>query len=60
MQVPLFFGVTAIEKAAVRFSHLIFRRTGQHLFLADEDDGKPPLLKRMVEDYSEFYFMYIA
>lgn len=56
-QVPLFFGVTAIEKAAVRFSHLIFRRTGQHLFLADEDDGKPPLLKRMVEDYGEFYFI---
>ncbi|KAE9451598.1 hypothetical protein C3L33_16503, partial [Rhododendron williamsianum] len=33
-QVPLFFGVTVLEKAAVRFSHLIFKKTGQHLFLA--------------------------
>ncbi|KAI8540252.1 hypothetical protein RHMOL_Rhmol09G0248400 [Rhododendron molle] len=56
-QVPLFFGVTVLEKAAVRFSHLIFKKTGQHLFLADDNGGKPPLLKRMVEDCDEFYFM---
>ncbi|KAG5533668.1 hypothetical protein RHGRI_027751 [Rhododendron griersonianum] len=56
-QVPLFFGVTVLEKAAVRFSHLIFKKTGQHLFLADDIGGKPPLLKRMVEDCDEFYFM---
>lgn len=60
MQVPLFFGVTVLEKAAVRFSHLIFKKTGQHLFLADDIGGKPPLLKRMVEDCDGFYFMYIA
>ncbi|KAL6977610.1 hypothetical protein U1Q18_026402 [Sarracenia purpurea var. burkii] len=56
-QVPFLFGVTAFEKAAGRVVHWIFRRTGQHLFLVDNDNGKPPLLKRMVKDYGEYYFM---
>ncbi|GMP69815.1 hypothetical protein CsSME_00028927 [Camellia sinensis var. sinensis] len=60
-QVPFLFGVLSLEKVAGRIVHLIFRRTGQHLFLnEDDDDGKPPLLRRMVEDYGECYFMYIA
>ncbi|CAL5404811.1 unnamed protein product [Camellia sinensis] len=51
-QVPFLFGVLSLEKVAGRIVHLIFRRTGQHLFLnEDDDDGKPPLLRRMVEDY---------
>ncbi|KAL5564498.1 hypothetical protein UlMin_027662 [Ulmus minor] len=37
--------------------HLIFRRTGRHLFLINFDEGKPPLLKRMIEDYDDCYFM---
>ncbi|KAL5575550.1 hypothetical protein UlMin_017249 [Ulmus minor] len=37
--------------------HLIFRRTGRHLFLTNFDEGKPPLLKRMIEDYEDCYFM---
>ncbi|KAL6980919.1 hypothetical protein U1Q18_022554, partial [Sarracenia purpurea var. burkii] len=56
-QVPFLFGVPAFETAARLVIHLIFRRTGRHLFLTDDDDGKPPLLKRMVEDNDEFYFM---
>ncbi|KAK4385177.1 ATP-dependent 6-phosphofructokinase, chloroplastic [Sesamum angolense] len=51
------FGVTAFEKAAGLVIHLIFRRTGRHLFLRDDDEGKPPLLRRMVEDNEESLFM---
>ncbi|KAL5744155.1 hypothetical protein ACOSP7_027012 [Xanthoceras sorbifolium] len=56
-QVPFLFGVTAFEKAASFVIHLIFRRTGRHLFLTDNDEGNPPLLKRLVEDYGDNYFM---
>ncbi|XP_059627805.1 lipid droplet phospholipase 1-like isoform X2 [Cornus florida] len=56
-QVPFLFGLNALEKAAGLVIHWIFRRTGRHLFLTDEDEGKPPLLRRMVEDHSEYYFM---
>ncbi|PIN01367.1 hypothetical protein CDL12_26123 [Handroanthus impetiginosus] len=57
-QVPFLFGVTALERAAGHVIHWIFRRTGQHLFLTDDDEGKPPLLRRMVEDTGEYPFMY--
>ncbi|XP_024990814.1 putative lipase YDL109C [Cynara cardunculus var. scolymus] len=56
-QVPFLFGVSALEKAAVLVIHWIFRRTGRHLFLTDNDEGKPPLLKRMLEDDGDCYFM---
>ncbi|CAK9188059.1 unnamed protein product [Ilex paraguariensis] len=56
-QVPFLFGVPAFEKAASLVIHLIFRRTGRHLFLNDADGGKPPLLRRMVEDYGDCHFM---
>ncbi|MED6174006.1 hypothetical protein PIB30_064890 [Stylosanthes scabra] len=56
-QVPFLFGVIAFEKLASCVIHWIFRRTGQHLFLVDDDGGKPPLLKRMVEDCDGCYFM---
>ncbi|KAF3638601.1 putative WD repeat-containing protein WRAP73-like [Capsicum annuum] len=55
-QVPFLFGVTAFEKAAGLCVHWIFKRTGRHLFL-NEDEGKPPLLRRMVEDDVELRFM---
>lgn len=55
-QVPFLLGVTSLEKVAGRVIHWIFRRTGRHLFLTDDDEGKPPLLKRMVED-SEYPFI---
>ncbi|XP_011022360.1 PREDICTED: putative lipase YOR059C [Populus euphratica] len=56
-QVPFLFGVTAFEKAANLLIHWIFKRTGRHLFLNDDDEGKPPLLKRMIEDYGDCFFM---
>ncbi|KAL0452598.1 UNVERIFIED_CONTAM: putative lipase ROG1 [Sesamum latifolium] len=56
-QVPFLFGVTALERAAGHLVHWIFRRTGRHLFLTDDDEGKPPLLRRMVEDNGEYPFM---
>ncbi|XP_030530241.1 lipid droplet phospholipase 1 [Rhodamnia argentea] len=56
-QVPFLFGLTAIEKVATCVIHLIFRKTGRHLFLVDEDEGKPPLLRRMVEDSADYPFM---
>ena len=58
LQVPFLFGVTAFEKAANFVIHLIFRRTGRHLFLNDNDEGRPALLRRMAEDEDESYFMY--
>lgn len=58
LQVPFLFGVPAIEKLASVVIHLIFRRTGRHLFMNDEDEGRPPLLKRMIADYGDCYFMY--
>ncbi|KAK3154802.1 hypothetical protein QOZ80_2BG0195260 [Eleusine coracana subsp. coracana] len=56
-QVPFLFGVTAIENFACCIIHLIFGRTGKHLFLADNDDGKPPLLQRMVDDWGDLQFI---
>lgn len=56
-QVPFLFGVTAIEKVASLVIHWIFRRTGRHLFLTDNDEGDVPLLQRMVDDHGDLYFM---
>ncbi|RWR87429.1 putative lipase [Cinnamomum micranthum f. kanehirae] len=56
-QVPFLFGVTVFEKAACNVIHWIFRRTGKHLFLTDNDGGKCPLLQRMVDDDGDLYFM---
>lgn len=58
-QVPFLFGISVLEKAALLVIHWIFRRTGRHLFLTDDDEGKPPLLKRMLEDSSDCRFMYV-
>lgn len=58
LQVPFLLGVTALEKAATCVIHWIFRRTGCHLFLTDDDEGNPPLLRRMIEDCGELHFMY--
>lgn len=56
-QVPLLFGSVAMEKVACRVVHWIFRRTGRHLFLTDDDEGQPPLLQRMVEDHDDLCFI---
>ncbi|KAB5573365.1 hypothetical protein DKX38_000559 [Salix brachista] len=50
-QVPFLFGVPAFEKAASLFIHWIFKRTGRHLFLTDDDENNnTPLLKRLIGD----------
>uniref|UniRef100_A0A0D9VJ24 DUF676 domain-containing protein n=2 Tax=Leersia perrieri TaxID=77586 RepID=A0A0D9VJ24_9ORYZ len=56
-QVPFLFGFTVIETFACYIIHLIFGKTGKHLFLTDNDDGKPPLLLRMVDDWGDVQFM---
>ncbi|XP_065880836.1 lipid droplet phospholipase 1 [Euphorbia lathyris] len=54
-QVPLFCGLHTLEKVATSISW-IFGRTGKHLFLADGDNGKPPLLFQMVSDSEDLKF----
>ncbi|KAG9452195.1 hypothetical protein H6P81_005099 [Aristolochia fimbriata] len=56
-QVPFLFGVTVFERAASRVIHWIFRKTGKHLFLTDNSEGEPPLLKCMVDDLDDLHFM---
>ncbi|KAG5391027.1 hypothetical protein IGI04_032568 [Brassica rapa subsp. trilocularis] len=56
-QVPLFSGSRTLEKLATRMSWCL-GKTGKHLFLADgDDDGKPPLLLRMVSDRRNLKFI---
>ncbi|PAN08626.1 hypothetical protein PAHAL_1G425600 [Panicum hallii] len=56
-QLPYLFGVPLLERIAAGTAHFIVGRTGKHLFLTDRDDGKPPLLVRMVEDCDDGKFM---
>ncbi|XP_010544033.1 PREDICTED: putative lipase ROG1 isoform X1 [Tarenaya hassleriana] len=55
-QVPLFGGLYTLERFATRISWCL-GRTGKHLFLADKDDGKPPLLLQMVSDNEDLKFI---
>ncbi|GAB2293715.1 hypothetical protein Dimus_027928 [Dionaea muscipula] len=55
-QVPLFCGFHTLEKIARQTSGLL-GRTGKHIFLIDNDDGKPPLLLRMANDYEDLPFI---
>nr|CAC39063.1 putative protein [Oryza sativa] len=59
-QVPFLFGFTAIETFASYIIHLIFGKTGKHLFLTDNDDGKPPLLLRMWTDSGSKIYPHIV
>eukprot|EP01018_Ginkgo_biloba_P039913 Gb_21642 [translate_table: standard] len=54
---PLLCGLHLLEKVASFSAHWFVGRTGRHLFLTDGDDGKPPLLLRMVTDCGDLYFM---
>ncbi|XP_042506536.1 putative lipase ROG1 isoform X2 [Macadamia integrifolia] len=56
-KVPFLFGVNVFEKAACHVVHWIFRITGRQLFLTDSEEGKPSLLRRMVDDCGDLYFM---
>ncbi|XP_058081738.1 putative lipase ROG1 isoform X2 [Magnolia sinica] len=55
-QVPLFCGFHMLEKMATHTSRII-GRTGIHLFLNDNDEGRPPLLLQMVNDNGDLQFM---
>ncbi|CAM8882831.1 unnamed protein product [Rhodiola kirilowii] len=55
-QVPLFFGVQTLEKVAYMTSWLL-GNTGKHLFLSDNENGKPPLLVQMTSDGEDLKFM---
>ncbi|XP_009606833.1 uncharacterized protein LOC107791666 [Nicotiana tabacum] len=56
-QLPLLCGLPLLEKGASQTAHWIVGRSGKHLFLTDKDDGKPPLLLRMVNDSDDLKFM---
>ncbi|KAK1276015.1 hypothetical protein QJS04_geneDACA003977 [Acorus gramineus] len=56
-QLPFLCGLPFLERRASQTAHLIVGRTGKHLFLTDNDDGKPPLLLQMVDDHNDLKFM---
>ncbi|KAJ0985001.1 hypothetical protein J5N97_003357 [Dioscorea zingiberensis] len=56
-QLPLLCGVPFLEQRASKTAHFIVGRTGKHLFLTDDDDGKPPLLLRMADDCDDIKFI---
>ncbi|XP_021277633.1 uncharacterized protein LOC110411692 [Herrania umbratica] len=56
-QLPLLCGLPFLEKRASQTAHLVAGRSGKHLFLTDNDDGKPPLLLRMVDDSDDLKFI---
>uniref|UniRef100_A0A0D6R0S0 DUF676 domain-containing protein n=1 Tax=Araucaria cunninghamii TaxID=56994 RepID=A0A0D6R0S0_ARACU len=57
-QLPILCGIRSLENAASHSAHWFVGRTGRHLFLNDnDDDGKPPLLRRMLTDCGDLYFM---
>lgn len=58
LQIPLLCGSPKLEKMAYHISW-ISGRTGKHLFLQDHDEGKPPLLLQMVNDYGNLRFMWV-
>lgn len=55
-QLPFLCGLPFLEQRASETAHLIVGRTGNHLFLTDNDDGRPPLLLRMVDDCDDIKF----
>ncbi|CAA7409369.1 unnamed protein product [Spirodela intermedia] len=55
-QLPFLGGLPFLERGASQAAHLIVGRTGKHLFLTDDDGGKPPLLLRMVRDGEDIKF----
>ncbi|KAG0468411.1 hypothetical protein HPP92_017739 [Vanilla planifolia] len=56
-QLPFLCGLPFLERRASAAAHLIVGRTGKHLFLTDNDDGRPPLLLRMVDDCDDIKFL---
>ncbi|KAH6796176.1 hypothetical protein C2S51_037162 [Perilla frutescens var. frutescens] len=55
-QIPVLCGFHTLEKAALHASGVL-RRTGKHLFLRDNENGKPPLLLQMTDDSDDLRFI---
>ncbi|XP_044956728.1 putative lipase ROG1 isoform X2 [Hordeum vulgare subsp. vulgare] len=55
-QLPFLCGLPFLERRASETAHLIVGRTGKHLFLTDNDDGRRPLLLQMVQDHDDIKF----
>ncbi|PON97982.1 Alpha/Beta hydrolase fold containing protein [Trema orientale] len=55
-QLPFLCGLPFLEKSAPQTAHLIVGRSGKHLFLTDDEEGKP-LLLRMVNDTDDLKFI---
>ena len=58
-QLPFLCGLPFLERSAPQTAHLIVGRSGKHLFLTDNDEGKPPLLVQMVNDSNDVKFMLV-
>ncbi|CAN1329672.1 Putative lipase ROG1, partial [Linum perenne] len=58
-QFPILCGLPFLERRASQTAHLVAGRTGKHLFLTDDDEGRPPLLLRMVNDCDDLKFMLV-
>lgn len=56
-QLPFLCGLPFLERRASETAHLVAGRSGKHLFLMDNDEGKRPLLLRMVNDSDDLKFM---
>ncbi|KAL6191618.1 hypothetical protein ACLB2K_038008 [Fragaria x ananassa] len=56
-QLPFLCGLPFLERRASQAAHFIVGRSGKHLFLTDKDDGRPPLLLRMVNDSDDLKFI---
>ncbi|CAA6657652.1 unnamed protein product [Spirodela intermedia] len=56
IKIPMLCGVRLLEKTARRSSRIL-GRTGRHLFLDDNDMGRPPLLVQMVKDSDDLHFI---
>ncbi|KAG4187174.1 hypothetical protein ERO13_A08G086500v2 [Gossypium hirsutum] len=57
LPLPLLCGLPFLEKRASQTAHFVVGRSGKHLFLTDNDEGKPPLLLRMVDDGDDLKFI---
>ncbi|XP_039057875.1 putative lipase YDL109C [Hibiscus syriacus] len=56
-QLQLLGGLPFLEERASQTAHLVVGRSGKHLFLTDNDEGKIPLLLRMVDDGDDLKFI---
>ena len=60
LQLPFLCGLPFLERRASQTAHLVAGMSGKHLFLMDKNDGKPPLLLRMVNDSEDLKFMLVS